>query len=371
MPADLEINDIACLSARISFPRIGRWVADLVVDTEEAITGSARVVSGDGAFDLTGTVQHGGVYAAYASIRVVGGAGGLDREITPVYYSSAPLRVPLTALLTEAGERLSPTSDSAILNRFVPAWVRSRGLGGALLSSLMDVAQADWRVLDNGSVWVGIDTYPTVIVDPGQTDTLHENPSEDHIVLTGTPIPPVRPGTTFEGRRVAYVEYHLGDNVPAGAELDVWFERDNATTDRVRSALTALIRHETRSTDYHALSLARVISQSGNRVDVQPDSNHLPTLSGVPLFGFAPGIEATVAPGSRVLVAFSDGDPSKPVALPAWESGSTIGVPVKRCGALSGTAPSSGGPVTFTYVDPDGATHSGPLVELSGKITSL
>src|SRR5258707_9684395 len=100
--SDLEINGIACLSARISFPRIGRWIADLVVDTEEAITGAARIVSGDGTFDLTGTVQHGGVYAAYASVRVVGGAGGLDREVTPVYYSRAPLRGPLAALLTKS-----------------------------------------------------------------------------------------------------------------------------------------------------------------------------------------------------------------------------------------------------------------------------
>jgi len=369
--SDLEINDIACLSARISFPRIGRWTADLMVDTEEEITGAARIVSGDGALDLTGTVQHGGVYAAYASVRVVGGAGGLDQEVTPVYYSSSPLRVPLTALLAATGERLSPRSDSAILSRFVPAWVRTRSLGGALLASLMDVAGADWRVLDDGTIWVGTDTYPDVVVDPVEVDTLHTNPSEDHTILTGTPIPPVRPGMTFEGHRVAYVEYHLGENVPAGAELDVWYERDNATTDRVRSALSALIRHETRGTDYHKLFLARVLSQSGNKVDVSPDSGRLPTLSGVPLFGFAPGIEATVTPGSKVLVAFSDGDPSKPVALPAWESGSTIGVPVKRCGVLSGTAPSSGGPVTFTYVDPDGATHSGPLVELSGKITSL
>ena len=369
--ADLEINGVACLTARIAFPRIGRWIADLMVDTEEDITGSARIVSADGVFDLTGTVQRGGVYAANASVRVVGGAGGLDQEVSPVYYSSSPLRVPLTALLAATGERLSPRSDSAILNRFVPAWVRTRGLGGALLASLMDVAGADWRMLDDGMVWVGTDTYPDVIVDPVQTDTLHINPSEDHTILTGTPIPPVRPGMTFEGKRVAAVEYHLGDDVPAGAELDVWYERDNATTDRVRAALSALIRHETRGTDYHALCLARVLSQSGNKVDVSPDSGRLPTLSGVPLFGFAPGIEATVAPGSKVLVAFSDGDPSKPVALPAWESGSTIGVPVKRCGALSGTAPSSGGPVTFTYVDPDGATHSGPLVELTGKITSL
>jgi hypothetical protein len=366
--SNLEINGIPCISGSVHFPRVGRWTADLIVDTDEAITGLARLVSDDGVIDLAGTVQHGGAFASVVSVRVVGGTGGLDGSVTPAYYSTAPLRVPLQALLSQLGETLSPRSDQAVLGRFVASWTRVAGTGGTALETLAGIAGVDWRVLDDGTVWVGSDTYPIVTVDPVQVDLLHSRPAEDHVILSAEPIPPVRPGVTFQGRRVAYVEYRL---LERGAELEVWYERVGSDSERALDALHAIIRNATHGTDYHALHRATVLSQGGDGTLVlRPESDLLPDMHGVRLAQIAPGIPAQVS-GGTVLLAFEEGDPSRPVALAAWDGGSTISIPVKRCGTLSAVSSPSGGPVTFTYTAPDGTVQTGALVLLSGRITSI
>lgn len=74
--------------------------------------------------------------------------------------------------------------------------------------------------------------------------------------------------------------------------------------------------------DYDALHPGKVVQQNGDgTLEIVPDSPKLQTLSNVPLRAF-PGvtIRVDVAEGPRVLVAFEGRDPSKPVAIPAWES---------------------------------------------------
>lgn len=364
--ADLEVNGHAVLSARVSFPRVGRWVADLEVDTDELVTGDATLVAA-GAFTLQGHVQHGGLYAEYLALRVVGGTGGLDVAVQSVYSSAAPLRTLVSALLQSVGETLSSTSDQSLLGRLVPAWVRPYGLAGAALQSLVDAAGATWRVLDDGKTWIGTDTYPTVTLDDNLHDLLHSSPSETHDVYSGAPVPPIRPGTTLLGRRIGHVEYHM---TPELAELDVWYERGQTTDDRLYSALAGLIRAETRVIDYHALYRCQVTGQAGDgTLSLAPRLSRLPPLTGVRLAQLVPGVAAQVS-GGDVLLAFEDGDPSRPVALAAWNGGSTIAVPVKDCGILSGVSASPGSPVTFTYNAPDGTVQTGVQVLLSGRIKS-
>ncbi len=366
--ADLEINGVPVLRASISFPRVGRWVADLHVDTGDDITGSVTLASGDGSLTLQGHVQHGGVYAEYLSLRVVGGTGGLDRPVAAVYSSSTPFRTVVSSLLQGVGESLSARSDPAIMGRFLQSWARASSPdAGTALQALADSAQAAWRVQDDGSIWLGTDTYPEITLDDSQYELLRSFPSEGRDIYSGAPVPPIRPGTTLLGRRVAYVEYHLTEN---SAEMEVWYERGQSDDDRIHSALAGLIRSETCGVDYHALYRCQVSSQAPDgTLALVPRNSRIPAMTGVRLAQLVPGVDAVVT-GGEVLLAFEDGDPARPVALPAWNGGGTISMPVKDCGVLTGTAPSSGGPVTFTYTAPDGTVQSGLQVFLSGRIKS-
>lgn len=78
--------------------------------------------------------------------------------------------------------------------------------------------------------------------------------------------------------------------------------------------------------DYLALYPGRVVSQSGSKVDVQLDTDRIPSPSNVPLRLGVPGATANlnVAGGVRVLVGWDGGDPQKPYAHLFDQSAATL-----------------------------------------------
>lgn len=100
-------------------------------------------------------------------------------------------------------------------------------------------------------------------------------------------------------------------------------------TDRIKAPWWALLRGAFARVDYLALYRAKVVSQSGQTLDVQPDDSRIPGLSGVPILLGLPGCEVQVQPGCYVLVGWQNGDPAQPYAL-LWEGGaSTTTITVK------------------------------------------
>ena len=86
-------------------PRVGTWTADLAVDALAAPTGGVELLAHDGALRLVGTTVRSGLAAGAATLRAVGGAGGLGRDIRAQSYRLLPLRVPVGDVLTAATAR--------------------------------------------------------------------------------------------------------------------------------------------------------------------------------------------------------------------------------------------------------------------------
>jgi hypothetical protein len=72
----------------------------------------------------------------------------------------------------------------------------------------------------------------------------------------------------------------------------------------------------------------RVVTQEGERLNLQPVRSRadLPDLARVPVRAGIPGVRAEHAPGSQVLVAFLDSDPTRPAVVgfdspdqPGWQ----------------------------------------------------
>lgn len=94
--------------------------------------------------------------------------------------------------------------------------------------------------------------------------------------------------------------------------------------DRMKVAIEAVIEAVVGSRlDYLARYPARVVSQDGNRLELKPDDPRIPGISGVPIRVGVLGMVVEVPSGSRVLLAFEGGDPSRPIAE-IWESGTPI-----------------------------------------------
>ncbi|MBV8929447.1 MAG: hypothetical protein JO152_10025 [Mycobacteriaceae bacterium] len=389
--SELLLNDHAVLAAVITLPRVGAWTARLELDHDEAVTGAVTLRSADGALNLRGTVRRGGVAEGYTGLLVVGGNGTLPTELVPRFYRGVTLRVPVTDALRDAGEALAADADATLLdNTVLDAWTRPRELGGTVLTDLTQRYQAAWRFRDDGTVWVGHETWPSVAVD---YDVVADAPAQDRVEIATETVPAaLRPGTTFRDRPVSVVEYH---HRPNAARTVVQFERPGASTDRLTAAVESAVRHTTREVIYHALYPARVVQQRGDgTLEVELADPRMPHMTGIPIRGSAPGEHVQVRNDARVLIGFEGGDPTKPYAAgwlgndgvaQSWTlEASTIklGANATRgvarlndpigAGTLTATVLVGGAPVPvqFTYIPLGGAPQpASPTVVLTGKIT--
>ncbi|MDX1526977.1 MAG: hypothetical protein R3337_00030 [Gammaproteobacteria bacterium] len=127
-------------------------------------------------------------------------------------------------------------------------------------------------------------------------------------------------------------------------------------------ALIRLIEFFLEPTKYHGRYVCTVERQSEDwsTLDLTPDEPKIRSagLQAVPIWHGLPGVEVRVAQGSRVMLGFRDGDPSKPFAS-LWEYGQ-----VEQIRFGGGEAPLArvGDPVTVYW--PTSMTFVG---ELSGN----
>ena len=369
--ASLELNGIPVVSGRIYLPRIGLWTADLELEDAEAPTGPVTLASDDGAFSLSGFVRRGGSFAEIARVHVVAGAGGLDQEAPAAYYRGVTVRTPLQALLSAVGESLAGSANATALGQYLERWTREKGPAGLSLARLAEAAGVDWRALDDGTIWLGTDAYPDASVEEEDYELLEDTPEQFRAIISTEGIPSkLRPGTTFLGRKVEFVEYNVRS---ASIAAHAWFQRAASSSHPILGPLQRIIQHETRETKYHAPRAARVAAQhDDDSLDCVFDSgSEFPHMTRVPLYKFTPGVTQKVAVGARVLVWFSDGDPSKPFVF-GFGDGTTTEVPVADGGTLV-FSPGSGG-AALSFVQP-GVTPPPPgagtvNIPLSGRIKS-
>jgi hypothetical protein len=335
--SELLCNGANVISGTIALPRIGMWSADLVVDSTTAIAGAVTIAPPDGTRPLVGTTVHSGLFEDRVEMRVVGGAGRMGFPVEPRYYRGVPLRLPLGDLLREAGERLSPSSSAQVLDTLLQKWTREGSSTGRALNHLTDAVGASWRVLQDGTLWVGTETWPSIEV---VHDLISEHTSENRVEIATESIDAALvPGTVFLGRRVSYVEHRVA---PDSMRTMVWFEASGSVTDRIKSVFEAFINQIMRRIDYLAGYRARVVSQAADgTLELQPDDTRLPGMTGVPIRYGVPGAKATITAGTYLWIQFEHGDPQRPVAT-HWESGSTTEVSLDSTAIKLGTAATRG-----------------------------
>jgi hypothetical protein len=311
------LNTSPVLRGRVTLPRQGVWHADLVLEAESAPTGAVTLRLG-AALSLRGVVQQAGVFAGQVRVRVVGGAGLLATELEPRWYVGAPRELPLRDLVEEAGERLSSTCDPALLGEVLEGWTRVRGTAAAALARLLDGTGASWRLLPDGTLWAGPETWPQA---QGMPDllVLEEDRTAGRLLLA-TEAPQLLPGQTLRGDRVSDVEITIE---PEQLRLEALLERSTpGVGDRLKGAFLALVEQLIRRrTDYLGSYLGTVVATgSGGRLEVKLDDAARPPVTSVVLRAGLPGTELKLLDGCRVLVSWQGGSPRFPIAQP-WDEG--------------------------------------------------
>jgi hypothetical protein len=326
-------NGKTILDGELTLPRVGAWHLDMHADAE-TMTGTLKL-SFEGV-DMVGTVLRSGVSGGRLGARIVGGKGGISKEIgVKNYASSAGTKIStvLADIMRETGETLSSTSDTAVLGRTLPKWERIAGPASHALVNVLETAGAVWRVLRDGTIWVGMPTYPEATVD-------HVLIDEDWVngILTIAPEKAdLEPGVTFRGQKIDEVVHRL---TPESL-------RTEAHLTSVSSSLNRFLAGVRRSIDYSRPYPGRVSKQNGDgTLQVVPDDERVKGagLDRVPYYVGLPGSTVKVNPGQRVLLAFEAGDPKRPF-IGGWQGGAPkeitvagpTGLPAARQGDMTAT----------------------------------
>ena len=359
------LGDLDVSEAFLRLPARGNWVGHLELGWPEAPVGAAslRLTRDDGTVDVFAcTIRRSGVAkgAERVSVTLVGGAGQLVLPVPPRDHAQGTAPVPagliLRGIADAAGERLAPGVEDALDATLLPRWTRAAMPAGAAIDLLAYVLGLGWRVLTDGTVWVGSETWPTV---DASTYAPVGDPRDGAVVYAPEGAP-LLPGTTIDGAKASLVEYIIA---PGRARARVTCELAGEPV--VAPDLTL----------YRACYAGEVRAQdAAGGLDIALDDARMPQLRAVPLRLGIPGAKATVPEGARVRVAFEGADPRGAFAsaldqdLASTKAFALVGDHV-AAGTLTGVAPPSGGPVTFTYTAPDGSVSSGPSVSLAGTIS--
>jgi len=313
-------NDVPVIAAKVIRPRLGAWTADLTVDAKDASKFAGAVTIVLGGLTFVGTAHRSGTYKDTVFVRVVGGGGGMDAVVEPRSYRNVPVKIPLSNLLAAAGERLSTSCEPASLGVNLPFWSWPSQTARRALFSLMTAASAPaWRILPDGSVWIGHETWGAT--PDFAWDLLVSEPSLGRITI-GADSPKVAPGQVWStGQRVSAVEHSVAADRIRHTLL---FESATDTGDRLKAAVTSVVRDLSPRVDYLAGYWTRVVAQAGDgSLDLKPDDTRLTGYQHVPIRYGIPGIAAKVSPGARCLLEFAGGDPTKPFVA-TWETGTAI-----------------------------------------------
>lgn len=319
------------LEAIVNMPLKGAWKATLLLDGDDSAVPQQQLFVRLEGLEFVGTPldppkRDGG------QIRAIlwGGAGGMRKELPARSYLAPSVRTVLNAILSEAGETLSDTVESALLDQKLAGYVRAKGLTVEAIDQLADDLGVSWRVLRDGTVWLGTETWPTVEIDEDVT-TL-EAETEDGARYHADK-PDLLPGIVIDGQRIKAVVHHISSN-KVTTHTHYGDVQQSEKVRNCRNTKIAYARHYP----------ATVISQRGDgTLELKPEH---PAIAGtgldkIPLWVGVPGLTVELAAGTRVLVGFHEGRPSKPYAHLFEASGSGLTkLTIKATGSVVVDAPS-------------------------------
>lgn len=391
----VTLNSQRVTEATVVLPMTGVWHARAALDGAGVAAGARATLKTEG-LELAGVAFRPGVFRERAATQVIGGVGGMSKVVPARSYRSPTVAILLKDLERETGETLAATITDAIKLRTFDRWTRLEGPAAHALDLLCAEIGATWRILEDGKLWVGVDTWTEVKFDH---QLLEDSPSDRRMTIASE-LPLLRPGVTFNGHRVERVEHAFS---ASSVRTTAWYRSASAEPSggRLWRALRSLVGLAVRELRYLGHYDATVVGQSGNAVELKTDSPIVPEDVLVPIKLGLPGVEVTVPNGARCTIAFANGDPKKPYVV-SWEPDALTEMrfdngsrPIARvddtitAGTLGWISPGAG-LVVLTWTPPGGATvqlfqlsvSAGALtltplgappltsIELTGKVTS-
>ncbi len=301
--SDGAVNGAPASRMRWQLGRHGTWWVDVNLTEPEVFAAGAHVTVKLADATGQGTIVSGGALHGAAAYRIVGGAGGLGRELPPgpPYVNDAGVKASLVWRdVLAACSETAGTLPTALLGRH---YARAKSFGYETLNLL---APAAWRVdlagLVHANAWPE-STYT------GDGVRVREDPAAGVVEVATDQILALVPGVSVDGGSAATdVEWNLdASRITARVYTRRGLSRMLEAQRRVILALFPEMRYRG-SFEY------RVTTQTGERLNLQPArvASGMPTLARVPVRPGVAGFKSTVKLGELVIVTFVDADPSRP-----------------------------------------------------------
>ena len=310
------VNGLPLLECVITRPRERGWTAQLDSEGTAELAGKVTIVLDGRTFVATvsrSKVEHGRVRSF-----AVGGAGGLSKDLDARAYASASLAVPIADVMRETGETLAGASPALTLT--VATWQRVKGPASAALKQIAEKAGRVWRVLADGTVWIGVESWSETTAKPVELDTDWSDGTAtfaDGIDLD--------PGTTYQGHRIEQVVHTYRGK---GTITEASTNSSSGMLDRVLDVVR-------RELDFVKIWRCQVVSQHADgTLELLPENERI-RGRGIDLVRISPGLagaQVKVPAGAFCYLAFEGGDPSKPFVL-GWES--ETGMSLTTLGSVS------------------------------------
>lgn len=307
----LTANNKLVYEASIAHTLRGVWTASVQVDSGLLQPGQS-VTLADGAAKWVGTVLRGSDYGGRGVFALVGGAGNLSKVLPAKWYVAVTIGEILADLARETGERISSTIVTALSRYLVGTFTRAEGPASVVLDQIVEIFGTGyhWRVLRDGTVWIGSETWPAI---DGQHVVTNECP--DHASIEVAPEQPfVDVGCVFKSRKVVSLQYDYGK----GLRVTVRFADKQSQS--IGEAFRELVKRNTKEFRFHCSYAGKVVTQHDDgTLDVVLDTKLVPSPTHVPIRYGIPGVRVQVTDSARVLVSYEDGDEHRPIAT-LWDA---------------------------------------------------
>lgn len=314
-----HVDGVPILQARVLMQERGNWSTSCKLDDleDDSPVPAGPVVLNLYGVEFRGTVvpDRAGSFAGTRKLRVVGGSGGLDLELDAKNYSNSlvKFRTVFEDVMRDSGEVASHECDVAQLDVELAAWHRSSGKASEALSLLCDRAGCQWRVLRDGTVWVGTDAWPEV--EPSG-EVMHES-HDDGLVRVQPDDASLVPGIVVRGQKVKKIIHSFDEVSGTPAITTECYARSN------QEMFGSILDRANRKTEYAFRYRCAVVRQNADgTVDVLVDDARMKGrgVGSCRIRLGLPGATVKVPPGARCVVGWDDGNPEFPY-VSDWESG--------------------------------------------------
>lgn len=310
--SDATLNGQAIIRADHKQPYSGAWTAEIELDADSRPLGAASLVLLGRTWQGTviadpndATLALSGDSGGWFRCRLVGGAGGLQKPVTPTEWSQGALvQTVLSYILGAGGEVQAATISTGLLGKVLPQWSIVASTVGEALSAFTEALGVIWRTLDDGTIWLGTPN-PQPVTAP------------EYIL---TDINPEMGAAEMDLNDSSVAVDQIIDGLTVKQVIYTW------TPDKMRALVTyapgpvnSLFRlfgmwlARVKLDNFRSVS-GRINSQNGDQsVQFQPDDSRYSPLRRTMLRYGLPDTEVTVGANSRAVACWEGASPTAPI----------------------------------------------------------